>query len=442
MFQIEEIPPVYTEDYKTLHHDIGLVRRSNGLWDLWFGQDEVSENFKDSPYLDIVEGDIVSATEIHSLQVAIIISCLTSWNYLNRTHNPIYTEFGNKSYSLLKKNKGVNTRYKIKHFFIECLKRMRRVYDIEYLNVYDVANNPYVYRVNFKVLSVTNTIVDGEFYLNVDTNKNTSMINLNYNHPYTSVSNPLFIECELRNEYGSPIENEILYVYMKNDGESKFKFYGITEATNEYGNAYITIPPRGLNINTKIMFIFKGNALYNPCRSKIISIQTVAYFIKSRFTHKNSVDDTGKESEVIDKQILYVEDSMGDSSYKFRLGELLSDYINIENLPLEITEEYIQNNLNENTVFDYDENEIRKLYLVPTDRVIEGTNKVYYKPYVRTSNGLSLYPNSENPSKVQLNTNDPYEVHFLIEESDNGLFEIDFGDGHLYYQIELIDDEE
>ena len=50
MFENEDVPSSYIEDYKTLHHDIGLVRRSNGLWDLWFGQDEVSKSYKDNPY--------------------------------------------------------------------------------------------------------------------------------------------------------------------------------------------------------------------------------------------------------------------------------------------------------------------------------------------------------------------------------------------------------
>lgn len=286
MIRNNEVPNSYTEDFKTLHHDIGLVQRSNGLWDLWFGQDTISENYKGSPYLNIVDGDIVSATEIHSLQVGIIISCLTSWNYLNRAGNPLYREFGNKSYALLKSNKGRNTQYKIKQFFLECLNRMRRVYSVEYLNVIEITNNPYVYKVSFKVISITNTLVDGEFYLALDSSKNTSVLDVNYNHPYSSVSNPLFIECILKDEYGSFIEDEVIYIYVKDRDESKFKFYGITESTNYEGKTYITIPPNGLSTQTQIMLVFKGNSIYNPASSKIIDIETVAYYIKSRYTYK------------------------------------------------------------------------------------------------------------------------------------------------------------
>lgn len=444
MVNIGNIPSHYTEDYKTLHHDIGLFRRGNGTWDLWFGQDNVSDNFKDDDYLSIVEGDIVSATEIHSLQVGIIISCLTSWNYLNRTENPLYTEFGNEAYSLLKRNKGKNTRFKIEQFFIDCLNRMRRIYSIESLDVYDVEGNPYMYKVVFKVLSVTNTLVDGEFYLDTDSSKTTTVLDINYNHPYSSVANPLSIECELKDEYGGKVEGEILYIYVKNDYDSKFKFYGVTESTNEDGCAYITIPPNGLSLNTQIMVVFKGNSLYNPCSSKIITIQNVAYYIKSRYIYK-TIEVDGRETRVVDKHILYVEDSMGNSTDKFKLGELLSDYVYIDKINLktvlnidEISNYYKSEDNPLVMGSDGDDYDVNKVYLIPTDKYIDGVNKVYYKAYCWDKSGDSLFLTDY---LVQLNTDNPDEIHFLIDDGDNGLFEINFDDGHLYYHIDLIDNE-
>lgn len=431
-FRSEEFPSLYTEDYKTLHHDIGLVHRSNGAWDLWFGQDEISKDYKNSPYLNIIDGDLVSATEIHSLQVGIIIACLTSWNYLNRTGNPLYTEFGNESYSLLKSNKGVNTQYKIKQFFIDCLNRMRRVYSVESLDVFDVEDNPYIYKVKFKVISITNTIVDGEFYLDTDSNKNSCSLDINYNHPYTSVSNPLFVECVLKNEYGSFIENELIYIYIKNEYDSKFRFYGVTEPTDNNGCAYITIPPEGLSLHTQIMFRFKGNSLYNSCTSKIINIESVAYYIKSKYVNN--------------KHILRVEDSVGNAFDKFRLGELLSDYIYIDglNIPSEISMETINENLiNPSYSLEYNENdddENYKLYLLPINKFIKGTNKPYYIGYSWDTDEEKLilvYSETINTGNIQLNSNNRFEVHFLIDDGDNGLFEIDFDDGHLYYKIDI-----
>lgn len=445
MFRNEEIPSLYIEDYKTLHHDIGLVQRSNGLWDLWFGQDKISERYKRYSYLDIIDGDLVSATELHSLQVGIIVACLTSWNYLNRTGNPIYSKFGNESYSLLKRNKGTNTQYKIKHYFIECLNRMRRVYSVEYLNVYEVANNPHLYKVVFKVLSVTNTLVDGEFYLDVDAKKNTTQLELSYNHPYTSVSNPLFVECVLKNEYGSFIEDELLYIYIKKDGNSKFEFYGVTKTTDEKGSVSITIPPNGLSGTTQLMFVFRGNSIYNPCVSRIIRIENVAYYIKSRFTHKIVQDDNGNDVEIVDKQILYVEDSLGNTLEKFRLGELLSDYTDINSLVLSDNislSDIHEHTVNEN-ILEFDENEQNKLYLVPNGHFVEGTNEEKYDGYCWNDEGnglMLLYSNSKNNSDIRLNSKNHTEIHFLIDDDDNGLFEIGF-DGHLYYHINEYENE-
>lgn len=446
MYDIDENYSFYIEDFKTLHHDIGLVHRTNGLWDLWFGQDEISKYYKDLPRLDIIEGDIVSATEVHSLQVGIIVACLTSWNYLNRTGNPLYTEFGNKSYSLLKQNVGTNTQYKIKHYFMECLNRMRRVYSVENLDVFQVEDNPYVYKVVFKVISVTNTVVDGEFYLDTDSSKNTSMIDISYNHPYTSASNPLEIKCVLKDEYGSFIEDELLYVYIKKNTDSKFKFYGVTLPTEYDGSVSITIPPKGLSLTTQIMFVFKGNSLYNPSYSKIINIESVAYYIKSKYTYKTVTNSDNESVDVLDKQILYVEDSLGNSLDKFRLGELLSDYTNLSNINLtdRISLTDIVNNSVNGNVLEYDVHEAHKLYLVPTNRIISGTNKRYYDGYVWNSDGTGLilvYSDTKNTGGVQLNSNRPHEVHFLIDNGDNGLYEIDFGDGHLYYKIDMYENE-
>ena len=169
----------------------------NGQWDLWFDN-----------------GDLVSATEFHSLQVGIIIACLTSWNYLNRYGNPTYEIFGNESYSLLKRNKREDVRFKIRAYFEECLLRMRRVNSVEDLQVHEVKGNPYKYHVTFKVRAMSNYLIDGGFDITTDTNKSTSFIQYTYNQPYSSLENPLEIHLRLGTEYGSGLENEIIYIYV------------------------------------------------------------------------------------------------------------------------------------------------------------------------------------------------------------------------------------
>ena len=111
MYHLTDIPDSEKINFRTLHHDIGMKKMDNGQWDLWFDN-----------------GDLVSATEFHSLQVGIIIACLTSWNYLNRYGNPTYEIFGNESYSLLKRNKREDVRFKIRAYFEECLLRCLNFY--------------------------------------------------------------------------------------------------------------------------------------------------------------------------------------------------------------------------------------------------------------------------------------------------------------------------
>ena len=98
----------------------------------------------------------------------------------------------------------------------------------------------------------------------------------------------------------------------------------------------------------------------------------------------------------------------------------------------------------EDNILEYDEAEKKKVYLVPTGRYIQGTDKEYYDGYCWNNNGDALilvFSESEHTGSVQLNSNNPNEVHFLIDDGDNGLFEIDFNDGHLYYQMELKENE-
>lgn len=246
-------------NYRTLNKDIGLVQRTNNGWDLWFE-----------------DGDTVKATEFHSLQVGIIIACLTSWNYLNRYGNPTYEIFGNRAYELLKTNKSSMTAYKIQQYFIECLKRMRRVYEIVYLEVKETPNEPYTYFVEFQVLSITNELVSGSFPINEDKTKSTSFITYNTLMPYASVENPLTIDLWLKNEYGGGLNGEILYIYLKKDTDEDYRFIGVTDMTDENGYVRVTYTP---NEETDpsgdyiLYFQYKGNTTYNPSNSQRTSFE-------------------------------------------------------------------------------------------------------------------------------------------------------------------------
>ena len=239
-------------NYRTLHKDIGLIQRSNNGWDLWFDN-----------------GDTVKAEDFHSLQVGIIIACLTSWNYMNRYGNPTYEIFGNRAYELLKANKSSMVAYKIQQYFIECLKRMRRVYEVVYVEVSEVPTHPYTYFVEFQVISISNQLVDGSFTISSDLVKSTSYIDFKVYMPFASSENPLLVDLWLKNEYGGGISDEIVYMYI--NGE----FYGVVGKTDETGYLRVSYTPTAMNLNSTIQFRFNGNVDYNPVVSQVYGFKSL-----------------------------------------------------------------------------------------------------------------------------------------------------------------------
>ena len=256
-------------NYRTLNKDIGMIQRTNRGWDLWFDN-----------------GDIVEAEDFHSLQVGIIIACLTSWNYLNRYGNPTYEVFGNKAYELLKSNTSTMVAYKIQQYFIECLKRMRRVYEVVYVNVLSSPVEPNTYFVEFKVISINDQIVTGDFSISTDTSKSTSYIEYSLYTPHASNETPLTIDLWLKNEYGGGLGGEILYMYIKR-GENDYEFMGIVGRTDETGYLRVEYSPTENNETNAIYFDFQGNSTYNPSTSERKTFKTEFYEYYVEFTNED-----------------------------------------------------------------------------------------------------------------------------------------------------------
>ena len=267
-------------NYRTLNKDIGMIQRTNNGWDLWFDN-----------------GDLVKAEDFHSLQVGIIIACLTSWNYMNRYGNPTYEVFGNRAYQLLKANKSSMVQYKIQQFFMECLKRMRRVYDVVSLTVSEVPYEPHKYFVEFEVISISNQLVDGSFTITTDTSKSSSYIEYTTYMPYASNENDLVIDLWLKNEYGGGLEGEILYMYLKR-GDDDYEFRGVVGQTDENGYLRVTYNPwddetsetRHSDDVNIIYFDFHGNTTYNPSTSKRTSFKTELFEYFIEFTNEDIAD--------------------------------------------------------------------------------------------------------------------------------------------------------
>lgn len=252
-------------NYRTLHKDIGLIQRTNNGWDIWFDN-----------------GDTVKAEDFHSLQVGIIIACLTSWNYMNRYGNPTYEVFGNRAYELLKANKNGMVAYKIQQYFLECLKRMRRVYEVVSLNVSEISTEPYTYFVEFEVISISNQLVDGSFTVSTVQGKSTSYIEYELYTPYASNKFPLQIDLYLKNEYGGGLEDEILYMYVQEgDDEPTFEIVGKTDRN---GFVRVVYSPKGENALNNVHFVFGGNTTYNGVVSEYKSFETEQVEYDVQFT--------------------------------------------------------------------------------------------------------------------------------------------------------------
>lgn len=355
-------------NYTTLHKDIGLIQRSNKSWDLWFDN-----------------GDTVKAEDFNSLQVGIIIACLTSWNYMNRYGNPTYEVFGNRAYELLKANKSGITAYKIQQYFIECLKRMRRVYEVVYLEVFDTPSNPHTYYVEFEVISINNQLVNGSFEVG-DSSKSTSYITYTYTQAFSSPCNPMKIDIYLGNEYGMGISGGLIYLTLKTTSEDEVTICGVTDSD---GNLQIEYVPNTINPNCTIYFSFLGDSQYNGCSSQDIVFKGTPFCFQ-----------LDEDSE------LYVTTTLNDINNKIFLVEFVESY---------------------NDVIGGD---IEKYYVI-ADLTSEDTILVFDTNMNVVFDDIELL--DEEISKYDYVCDRIGEIHlFMTDESNEKLYELDTDD-HVYY---------
>lgn len=389
-------------NYRTLNNDIGMIQRTNNGWDLWFDN-----------------GDLVKAEDFHSLQVGIIIACLTSWNYMNRYGNPTYEVFGNRAYELLKANKSSMVQYKIQQFFLECLKRMRRVYDVVSLTVSEVPYDPYKYHVEFEVISINNQLVDGSFIISSETSKSSSYIEYITYSPYASNENDLVIDLWLRNEYGGGLEGEILYMYLKR-GDDDYEFRGVVGQTDENGYLRITYNPwddetsetRHSDDVNIIYFDFHGNTTYNPSTSKRTSFKT------ELFTY---------HIEFLDNDIAT---SNNYQYLKLRLTKESLD--NHEIYPMEFTTITIIGT--DGMIYDAttDSNGEVEVRVNISEDVIFTASYNNASDYVNVTLIKQTPTIDFNPTKYELFVDDPFELMAIVtDESDNPIkdIEVTFEDG-------------
>ena len=128
---------------KTLNEDVRLKSDEYGKWDL-----------------DIDNGDYVNCTGLVSLNNACIIAIMTRFNEVK---TDTYDGFGCKAHELIKDNKTKLTRFKLETYIEEVLRDMRRVHEVNYVEISEDASEKY--NVNFSVTSINDEIVKGSVAL-------------------------------------------------------------------------------------------------------------------------------------------------------------------------------------------------------------------------------------------------------------------------------------
>ena len=125
--------------YTTLNEDVKIKPNEHNKWDI-----------------QIENGDYKNVTGIQSLKNAICIAIMTRFQELDIK---LYEDFGCRVHELLKANKSQMTHYKIEIFIEETLEKMRRIHEINSIEVTD--SDLQTYHVKFNVTSIDDEIVKG-----------------------------------------------------------------------------------------------------------------------------------------------------------------------------------------------------------------------------------------------------------------------------------------
>lgn len=134
---------VESEDYrfyKTLNEDVKLKPDDFNRWDL-----------------QMENGDYINVAGNQSLHNAIIIAIMTRYGELK--DNQLYEEFGCHLHELIKANKSPMVKYKIELFVIEVLEKMRRIHEVNWVEISD--SEDHTYRITFNVTGINDEIVEG-----------------------------------------------------------------------------------------------------------------------------------------------------------------------------------------------------------------------------------------------------------------------------------------
>ncbi|WP_305555262.1 DUF2634 domain-containing protein [Methanobrevibacter sp. V74] len=124
--------------YKTLNEDVKLKSNKHSKYDI-----------------QMSNGDYVNVTGQESLKNAIIIAIMTRYNELNDI--PIYDNFGCRVHELIKVRQTGMTRYKMELFITDVLENMRRIKEINNIEINDESHS---YFVKYSVTSIDDELIN------------------------------------------------------------------------------------------------------------------------------------------------------------------------------------------------------------------------------------------------------------------------------------------
>lgn len=130
--------------YKTLNEDVQLKADEYNRFDIQFE-----------------DGDYVNVTGNESLYNAIVIAIMTRYRELSS--NQLYNEFGCRVHELIKSNQSSMVKYKVELFITEVLESMRRIKEVNMIDVRESENGKY--EVEFNVTGMNDEIVNGSVLL-------------------------------------------------------------------------------------------------------------------------------------------------------------------------------------------------------------------------------------------------------------------------------------
>ncbi|WP_407454414.1 hypothetical protein [Methanobrevibacter sp.] len=132
--------------YKTLNMDVQLKPSS-----------ETSQHYD----VQMENGDFVNVSGKKSLYNAIVIAIMTRFNELQDI--PLYNGFGCRAHELIKARKTEMVKYEIELFITEVLENMRRIKEINSVELIESENHNY--KINYSVQSINDETVNGSVEL-------------------------------------------------------------------------------------------------------------------------------------------------------------------------------------------------------------------------------------------------------------------------------------